>query len=62
MGIGGVLKTPPIACGLLAGVLRTELICARLARVARLSPTDLTRGTLYVGNSLRGLIRVRLLV
>ncbi|WVT72711.1 aminotransferase class IV family protein [Sinorhizobium chiapasense] len=58
----GVLKTPPIACGLLAGVLRTELICGRRARVARLSPTDLTRGTLYVGNSLRGLIRVRLLV
>ncbi len=25
----GYLKTPPIACGLLAGVLRTELICQR---------------------------------
>lgn len=58
----GSLKTPPIACGLLAGVLRTELICQRRARVARLSPADLTRGTLYVGNSLRGLIRVNLLV
>ena len=23
----GILKTPPISCGLLAGVLRTELIC-----------------------------------
>ena len=58
----GVLKTPPIACGLLAGVLRTELICQRRARVARLSPADLTNGTVYVGNSLRGMIRVRLLV
>ncbi|MGF6258156.1 aminotransferase class IV family protein [Ensifer sp. LBL] len=58
----GLLKTPPIACGLLAGVLRTELICQRRARVARLSRDDLVRGNLYVGNSLRGLIRVNLLV
>ncbi|NVD41566.1 aminotransferase class IV [Ensifer sp. HO-A22] len=56
----GTLKTPPIACGLLAGVLRTELICQRRARVARLSPDDLARGQLYVGNSLRGLIRAKL--
>ena len=58
----GLLKTPPIACGLLAGVLRTELICQRRARVARLSLDDLARGNLYLGNSLRGLIRVNLLV
>ncbi|MBZ7923244.1 aminotransferase class IV family protein [Ensifer sp. 2YAB10] len=58
----GILKTPPIACGLLAGVLRTELICQRRARVTRLSPADLTGGTLYVGNSLRGLIRVGLVI
>ncbi|APG85824.1 aminotransferase, class IV [Sinorhizobium americanum CCGM7] len=58
----GVLKTPPIACGLLAGVLRTELICQRRARVARLSAADLRRGRLYVGNSLRGLIRAELVV
>lgn len=56
------LKTPPISCGLLAGVLRTELICQRRARVARLSPADLERGRLYVGNSLRGLIRAELVV
>jgi 4-amino-4-deoxychorismate lyase len=59
---GSALKTPPIACGLLAGVLRTELICQRRARVARLSPADLQKGRLYVGNSLRGLIRAELLV
>ncbi|WEX76996.1 aminotransferase class IV family protein [Sinorhizobium numidicum] len=58
----GALKTPPISCGLLAGVLRTELICQRRARVARLSPADLMEGGLYVGNSLRGLIRAQLVV
>ncbi|MGE6782586.1 aminotransferase class IV family protein [Ensifer adhaerens] len=58
----GILKTPPIACGLLAGVLRTELICQRHARVTRLSLDDLARGNLYLGNSLRGLIRVNLMV
>ena len=57
----GVLKTPPIACGLLAGVLRTELICARRARIQRLTLADLQTGTLYMGNSLRGLIRAKLL-
>lgn len=57
----GILKTPPIACGLLAGVLRTEMICARRARVQRLTLADLQTGTLYMGNSLRGLIRAQLL-
>lgn len=57
----GQLKTPPISCGLLAGVLRTELICARRARVQRLSLADMKAGTLYMGNSLRGLIRVQLI-
>ncbi|SEI16728.1 4-amino-4-deoxychorismate lyase [Rhizobium tibeticum] len=56
----GTLRTPPISCGLLAGVLRTELICQRKARVGRLSVKDLTSGKLYVGNSLRGLIPARL--
>ena len=52
----GLLRTPPIACGLLAGVLRNELICARKARTTRLSLADLANGKLLVGNSLRGLI------
>ncbi|MFB2550203.1 aminotransferase class IV family protein [Ensifer soli] len=56
----GWLKTPPIACGLLAGVLRTELICARRARTGRILPGDLAGGRLFVGNSLRGLIPARL--
>lgn len=57
----GVLKTPPISCGLLAGVLRTELICARRARVQRLTLEDLGSGTLHIGNSLRGLIKAVLI-
>jgi 4-amino-4-deoxychorismate lyase len=57
----GVLRSPPIACGLLAGVLRTELICQRKARVGRITLADLQNGSLYVGNSLRGLIPARLL-
>ncbi|EJB02201.1 branched-chain amino acid aminotransferase/4-amino-4-deoxychorismate lyase [Rhizobium leguminosarum bv. trifolii WSM597] len=57
----GMLRTPPISCGLLAGVLRTELICARKARVGRLTLADLDAGALYVGNSLRGLIRANLI-
>ncbi|MCA1406035.1 aminotransferase class IV family protein [Ensifer sp. IC3342] len=56
----GILKTPPIGCGLLAGVLRAELICQRRARVSRLFPADLEGGTLYLGNSLRGLVRAKL--
>ncbi|MET3856126.1 aminotransferase class IV family protein [Rhizobium sp. OAE497] len=52
----GLLRTPPISCGLLAGVLRTELICQRKARVGRISLADIAGGKLYMGNSLRGLI------
>ncbi|OCI93170.1 hypothetical protein A6U86_19200 [Rhizobium sp. AC27/96] len=55
------LRTPPISSGLLAGVLRTELICQRKARVGRIRPDDLRDRTLYVGNSLRGLIRAQLI-
>ncbi|MDL2405539.1 aminotransferase class IV family protein [Rhizobium calliandrae] len=57
----GVLRTPPISSGLLAGVLRTELICQRKARVGRMGLDDLENGSLYIGNSLRGLIRAQLL-
>lgn len=57
----GPMRTPPISCGLLAGVLRTELICQRKARVGRIRLDDLENATLYVGNSLRGLIRAQLL-
>ena len=55
------LRTPPISAGLLAGVLRTELICQRKARVGRIRLDDLKDRPLYVGNSLRGLIRAQLI-
>lgn len=55
------LRTPPISAGLLAGVLRTELICQRKARVGRIRLDELKDRTLYVGNSLRGLIRAQLI-
>ncbi|MFS2153574.1 aminotransferase class IV family protein [Rhizobium sp. Rhizsp42] len=58
----GLLRTPPISCGLLAGVLRTELICQRKARVGRITRDDLKTGKLYVGNSLRGLIPAKVVL
>lgn len=58
---GGMLLTPPLSAGCLAGVLRTSLICGRKARVARIGADDLAGQPFYVGNSLRGLIRAKLL-
>jgi para-aminobenzoate synthetase/4-amino-4-deoxychorismate lyase len=52
---GGRLLTPPLARGLLPGVLRAELIENGLAEEADLSIGDLGQGFL-VGNSLRGLL------
>lgn len=53
----GVLKTPPLSSGLLAGVLREELLKTGKAVEQVLRPEDLARGTILMGNSLRGLIR-----
>ncbi|MBP7240743.1 aminotransferase class IV [Amaricoccus sp.] len=55
----GALLTPPVAAGLLPGVLR-EALLAEGAREAVLRPEDLARGELLVGNSLRGLAPARL--
>jgi para-aminobenzoate synthetase / 4-amino-4-deoxychorismate lyase len=52
----GRLLTPPLSAGVLAGVLRASLIAAGRCREAVLMPQDL-QGTVYLGNSLRGLIR-----
>jgi para-aminobenzoate synthetase/4-amino-4-deoxychorismate lyase len=51
----GVLLTPPLTAGVLPGILRAELIAQGRAREATLTPGDLD-GTVYFGNSLRGLI------
>lgn len=48
--------TPPANCGLLPGVLREEML-AKGAREAVLRLKDLENGQIYMGNSLRGLIR-----
>ncbi len=49
---GHGMRTPPLACGLLPGVLRAELGCPEEVLV----PADLPRVRLWVGNALRGLI------
>ena len=56
----GLLLTPPLACGLLPGVLRADLLARGEAREAILHPRDLAEAPVFVGNSLRGLIPARL--
>jgi len=56
---GDVLLTPPLADGLLPGVLRAELIASGAAREAVLTAADLSQG-FQLGNSLRGLFPARL--
>ena len=51
----GLLLTPPLTAGVLPGILRAELMAQGRAREAVLTPDDLS-GTVYFGNSLRGLI------
>jgi len=53
----GPLSTPPVANGLLPGILREELLARGEARETTLALGDLRRARgLFVGNSLRGLI------
>ncbi|MEO8245069.1 MAG: aminotransferase class IV family protein [bacterium] len=52
---GAGLRTPPLDCGLLPGVLRAEIN----ATEERLLASDLPHVRLWVGNSLRGLIPAR---
>ncbi len=59
---GDVLLTPAQACGLLPGVLRQELLETGRAQEAWLTLEDLqSEQGFFVGNSLRGLIRAKLL-
>ena len=53
---GDVWLTPPLDAGLLPGVLRAQMIGEGRAREAVLTPRDLA-GEVWLGNSLRGLIR-----
>ncbi len=54
----GALLTPPLACGLLPGVLRDELISSGKATEAILHLEDMMSGDrVFLGNSVRGLVR-----
>lgn len=58
---GAALLTPPLACGLLPGVLRRQLLASGEAVEAVLRVDDLCRAAeIYLGNALRGLVRVSL--
>lgn len=54
---GQGMRTPPLSCGLLPGVLRAEIGCAEEVLMA----DDLAGVRLWVGNALRGLIPARFL-
>lgn len=57
----GPLLTPSLSCGVLPGILRAGLIAQGAAVEATLSPQDLSDApAIWVGNSLRGLIRAQL--
>ena len=55
---GQGMHTPPLASGLLPGVLRADLACPEEVLLA----SDLPHVRLWVGNALRGLIPARLVV
>lgn len=59
---GTGLVTPPVACGLLPGILRAELLGAGRARERIIHAEELARAAaLYAGNSVRGLMPIHLL-
>lgn len=54
---GAGLRTPPLACGLLPGVLRAGLLDTGMCREEVLMVGDLPQVRLWVGNALRGRMR-----
>jgi para-aminobenzoate synthetase/4-amino-4-deoxychorismate lyase len=57
----GVLLTPDLSSGLLPGTLRAELIATGKARAVVLTLADLyAADAIWLGNSVRGLIRAEL--
>lgn len=56
---GDGMRTPPLSSGLLAGVLRAELLQGGHCREETLLAGDLPRVRLWVGNALRGLMPAR---
>jgi para-aminobenzoate synthetase/4-amino-4-deoxychorismate lyase len=58
---GGKLLTPPVGCGVLPGTLRQELIDTGRCAEAVITTSDLrSADRVYAGNSVRGLVPVRL--
>ncbi|MGD9540184.1 aminotransferase class IV [Methylocystis sp.] len=57
---GETLLTPPLASGLLPGTLRAALIAQGRARESILRLEDIAQSEFFLGNSVRGLIRARL--
>ncbi len=56
----GLLLTPPLGSGLLPGTLRADLLASGRAKESALTPTDLeTADAVWLGNSVRGLMRAR---
>ena len=60
VGEGGLLLTPPLACGVLPGVLRRSLLESGAAVEAAVTPGMLSARPLWLGNSLHGLRRAEL--
>ncbi len=58
---GDVLHTPPLSAGVLPGVLRQDLLDNGEAVEADLTVADLADAEVFVGNSLRGLIKVQMI-
>jgi 4-amino-4-deoxychorismate lyase len=58
---GEVLLTPRLSAGVLPGVLRQELLDSGVAVEADLTRADLEGAEVFVGNSLRGLIKARMI-
>jgi 4-amino-4-deoxychorismate lyase len=56
----GPLATPPLGCGLLAGILRAEMLAQGKAVERVLTMDDLAGARVWVGNSLRGLIEAEM--
>ncbi len=56
----GRLLTPPLSSGALDGILRRTLIEEGRCIEAVLSPDDLANANVYLGNSLRGLMRAQI--
>lgn len=56
-----VLLTPPLSAGVLPGVLRQELLSEGAAVESELTLADLDGAEVFVGNSLRGLIKAKMI-